>query len=35
VTAGGDDAELSDAEERRIEPRGDDAELSDAEERRR
>jgi 23S rRNA pseudouridine1911/1915/1917 synthase len=30
----GDDAERSDAEERRMSPAGDDAERSDAEERR-
>ena len=30
----GDDAERSDAEERRMAPAGDDAERSDAEERR-
>jgi GTPase len=34
MTRTGDDAERSDAEERRMIPTGDDAERSDAEERR-
>jgi hypothetical protein len=35
MTTSGDDADRSDAEERRNPPAGDDAERSDAEERRR
>ena len=35
MSRAGDDAERSDAEERRMSPAGDDAERSDAEERRR
>jgi hypothetical protein len=35
MTRAGDDAERSDAEERRITTTGDDAERSDAEERRK